>query len=145
MGHFRPFFFIYVFATATSKTCSYKFLPMTGFEPRTSGIGKNALQTEPQPESWPKHNIEEIVGTFNCKRRSISIEEIHLRENWCVHLTQKISSLDRKRFFIYFRSVPNGSRDTSSLTNSSTRKRIHLKLLLKISIAKLAKNIFLSL
>ena len=38
-GSFPASFFIFVFSTVISKTCSeYKILPMTGFEPRTSGI-----------------------------------------------------------------------------------------------------------
>ena len=35
------FFFIFVFSIQLTVNVRYKFLPMTGFEPRTSGIGSN--------------------------------------------------------------------------------------------------------
>ena len=41
-------FFIFVFFTVNSKYVQYKTLPMTGFEPWTSGIGSDALPTEPK-------------------------------------------------------------------------------------------------
>ena len=42
MGHSRPlFFFIFVFSIQLTVNVRYKFLPMTGFEPRTSGIGSD--------------------------------------------------------------------------------------------------------
>ena len=47
MGHSRPLFLYFrLFNTADSKYINiyikiYKFLPMTGFEPRTSGIGSD--------------------------------------------------------------------------------------------------------
>ena len=39
MGHSRPFFFISVFSIQSTVNLQCKFLPMTRFEPRTSGIG----------------------------------------------------------------------------------------------------------
>ena len=39
-GHSRPLFvFIFVFSTVNRKHVHHKISPMTGFEPRTSGIG----------------------------------------------------------------------------------------------------------
>ena len=35
------FFFIYVFSIQLTENVQYKFLPMTGFQLRTSGIGSN--------------------------------------------------------------------------------------------------------
>ena len=35
------FFFIFVFSIQLTVNVRYKFLPMTGFEPRTSGIGSD--------------------------------------------------------------------------------------------------------
>ena len=35
------FFFIFVFSVQLTVNIQYKFLPMTGFEPRTSGIGSD--------------------------------------------------------------------------------------------------------
>ena len=40
MGHSRPLFF-FVFSIQLTVNVRYKFLPMTGFEPRTSGIGSD--------------------------------------------------------------------------------------------------------
>ena len=40
------FFFIFVFSTVNSKYIQYKILPMTGFEPRISGLEATALPTE---------------------------------------------------------------------------------------------------
>ena len=52
MGHPRPLFLYFCLLkyTVDSKQMFNinKFLPMTGFELRTSGIGTNALPTEPQ-------------------------------------------------------------------------------------------------
>ena len=36
-----PFFFIFVFSLQLTVNIQYKLLPMTGFEPRTSGVGSN--------------------------------------------------------------------------------------------------------
>ena len=42
MGHSWPrFFFVFVYSTVNSKLVHYKTLPVTGFEPWTSGIGSN--------------------------------------------------------------------------------------------------------
>ena len=35
------FFFIFIFSRQLTVNIQYKFLPMTGFEPRTSGIGSD--------------------------------------------------------------------------------------------------------
>ena len=35
------FFFIFVFSIQLTENVQYKFLPVTGFEPLTSGIGSN--------------------------------------------------------------------------------------------------------
>ena len=36
-----PFFFIFVFSIQFTENIQYKFLPMTGFELRTSGVGSD--------------------------------------------------------------------------------------------------------
>ena len=38
MGHSRPLFFNFVFSILLTVNVQYKFLPMTGFKPLTSGI-----------------------------------------------------------------------------------------------------------
>ena len=44
MGHSRPLFLYFrLFNTVDSKCSIYKFLPMTGYEPQTSGIGSNCF------------------------------------------------------------------------------------------------------
>ena len=40
-GPFPAFFFIFVFSIQLTVNVQYKFLPMTGFELRTSGIGSD--------------------------------------------------------------------------------------------------------
>ena len=42
IGHSRPpYLYFRLFNTVDSKQCSIKFLPTTGFEPRTSGVGSD--------------------------------------------------------------------------------------------------------
>ena len=49
MGQSRPLFLYFRLCNAVdSKNVQYKFLPMTGFELRTSGVG-SAQPIEPQP------------------------------------------------------------------------------------------------
>ena len=48
-GHSRPLFFIFVFSMQLTVNLGYKFLPMTGFEPWTSGIGSDRITNEAQP------------------------------------------------------------------------------------------------
>ena len=43
------FFFIFVFSKQLTVNVQYKFLPMTGFEPRTLESEATALPTDPQP------------------------------------------------------------------------------------------------
>ena len=42
MGQSQPLFLYFrLFNTVDSKNVQYKFLPMTGFEPQTSGVGSD--------------------------------------------------------------------------------------------------------
>ena len=47
--------FLYFRLLNTVESNSIKTLPMTGFEPRTSGVGTTALPTEPPPLSRRKN------------------------------------------------------------------------------------------
>ena len=50
MGHSRPLFIYFrLFNTVDNKQMFNKILPMTGVEPRTSGIKSTALPNKPQP------------------------------------------------------------------------------------------------
>ena len=81
-GHSRPIFLYFrIFNTLTENNVQYKSLPMTGFEPQTSGIGSNgstnwatttALGNAIEPTSfWPlkeKNEIEVFVNKGISKR-----------------------------------------------------------------------------
>ena len=54
MGYSMPLF-LYFRLLNTVESNSIKTLPMTGFEPRTSGVGTTALPTEPPPLSRRKN------------------------------------------------------------------------------------------
>ena len=41
MGHSRPLFLYFRLFNTVDSNCTHKFLLMTGFEPRTSGIGSD--------------------------------------------------------------------------------------------------------
>ena len=63
MGHCRPLFLYFrLFNTVDSKQMFVKSLPMTGFEPRISGVGGDRFTTEPQP--LPKATVANFINNF---------------------------------------------------------------------------------
>ena len=63
MGPSRPLFLYFrLFNTVDSKMFNINFLPMTGFEPWTSGIEATALSTEPQPLPTDLYFLIELIN-----------------------------------------------------------------------------------